>query len=214
MEKKNITEKSLEANESKLLEKLDDLKHLCFGMYAKLIPQGIDKSDSRIVQHVVAGISSEIAKESVDADADPEEHLFYSVFYQMSSYFLLSMCPESDQILLALRKLANTFNTEERIPIEKTVFSVLIGNINLDNLEDDRSYAELCLQCYEEFKTYYNNYMIPSQFRSNVRKGLNRYADICGYSCITNDAKFSETMKIVDDACNYVYFSVYQKWEF
>jgi len=203
--------------ENELLKKLDDLKHICFGMYAKIIPENLSTWSEEGVKTIVQRVAEQLATESVSACSSEGEYQFYRAFYQTSIYYLLGQCNEEDQILLSLRKLASTFDSSEFTQIEKTTFSFLLDNvrnIRADRLnEQERIYAVNCLESYKEFEIYYEQQMDPAKFSEIVSKGVNNFADKQARSCIISDKVFEEVLRIIGDACNEAYFTVYQRWE-
>lgn len=214
--KTDVSMEEMKRKEDELLKKLEELKHICFGMYAKIIPPEVhEHSPKNILDFVVKGISDSITRESINVEeAERETVLFYTAFFQTSIYYLLATCSVEDQILLSLRKLADTFNTVERISLNKTAFYILIDEVFLHTRNTHQeAHAQQCKQYYQEFERYYEQQMIPADFRRNVRNGVNTYADKNGYSCISSKQKYLDISKLINTACNDAYFSVYQKWE-
>lgn len=212
----DVRTEELKSKEEELLKKLEELKHICFGMYTKIIPPEVrEHSPKTVLDRFIKSISDSITDESIKAEeVERETVLFYTAFFQTSIYYLLATCREEDQILLSLRKLADTFNTNERISLKKTAFFILMNEILLHaRNEQQKEYAQQCKQYYQEFERYYEQQMLPEDFRRNVRNGVNAYADKNGYSCISSEQKYSDILRLIDSACNDAYFSVYQKWE-
>ena len=205
-------EQLLKKREKQLLDMLEELKHLCFGMYAKIIPPNMSEADEWTIGYIIKGISEDLARESVVEEETTDKFAFYRAFYCTAIYFLLAMCNEEDQIFLSLRKLANTFNSGERLPIKNTTFDIMVRDVKVDvPNHKDRKYAEGCLQSYKEFEKYYDDFMMPDEFRNNVKNGVNRFVDIHEMSCITQEETFSEIKKMIRNTSNKVYFTLYQE---
>ncbi len=197
-----------------LLDKLNDLKHICLGMYQRVIPDNIHPHNKEEANQIVHIIASNLACESLGGPQEGDSYFFYRSFYQTSIFFLLGMCNKNDQILLSLRKIASTFTRHPAFPFESTTFYFLLDQIEIDKLNgDDRMYAELCLLHYENFKKYYADEMNIDQFIERVNNGVNKYADRYGYSCIGDEDKFSKIITLLQEACSEAYFALYQTWE-
>lgn len=203
----------MQIRERELLTKLEELKHICFGMYAKIIPENFDARNENEIKGLVQCISERLAMESITPSEEDGKKNFYCAFYQTSIYYLLCRCNEEDQIFLSLRKLALTFSSVDLEPVESTTFSYLMDNVKIDVPDKkEQIYAAYCLESYQDFKAYYEHQMEPSKFYAAVRRGVNSFVDKQMFSGITSEKKYDEVMRIVKDACNEVYFTVYQRW--
>lgn len=209
----NIDFQKMRERETQLLKELDELKHLCFGMYAR-VPANLDTLTDNEAVMAVCEMSKQLAQESVGDSKNDEKYRFFRAFYQAVIFYLLDQCNEVDQILLSVRKIAATYDADNFEPASNTTFHYMMDNIRNSILNGRESvFATNCINSYQEFEECYEHQMEPTNFFNVVRNGLNSYADKQAYSCIADEDVFNRIISVVNEACNEVYFTVYQGLE-